>query len=50
MTVETNVAANAVKQNSERDAWLKPAIETFDAVSATQANTNNPGDSFDSNS
>lgn len=47
-SIETNPGTETLE--AARDAWVKPAIASFEPVAATEANTVNPGDTVSSNS
>ena len=48
MTIEQNL--EIATQNAGREAWIKPEIASFEPITATEANTVNPGDGLSSNS
>jgi hypothetical protein len=48
MTEETKACVEA-EHNGKLD-WVKPEVVSFEAVSATEAATANPGDALSSNS
>jgi hypothetical protein len=47
---DATATVSTANEGAERMAWVKPEIVSFDAVTATQAATANPGDNFSSNS
>lgn len=47
-SITTNLGTETVE--TARDAWVKPAIASFEPVAATEANDINPGDLLSSNS